>query len=160
MLNALIDQLRLGRVIATIGDGNAVQDNTYIDNLVHGQLLAADALVKGNAACGKAYFITDNEPLNNFEFFRPIIEGLGFRYPTLKIPRSVMMPIAIIWQYLHFTLGLPKPALSPKEVDKVAVTHFANINDARRDLGYQPVTSVAQAMERCLPYCRQYLQGN
>jgi len=45
--------------------------------------------------------------------------------------------------------------LSPKELDKVCVTHFANIKDARKDLGYTPLVSTAEGMVKCLAYCRE-----
>ncbi len=34
------------------------------------------------------------------------------------------------------------------------MTHYGSIRDAERDLGYRPVVSYEQAMQRCLPYCR------
>lgn len=152
MLDIMVEELESGRLIAMIGDGKALHDNSYIENLVHGEILAAEAMVEGHAACGKAYFITDNEPLNNFIFFKPVIEGLGYKFPKIKIPMKLMLPVSIIWQWLHFKLGLPEPILSPKELDKTAVTHFASIKDATRDLGYTPLVTTAEAMQKVVPY--------
>ena len=56
---------------------------------------------------GEAYFISDGKPVNNFEFFRPLVgkyvpnirffftfprqcEGLGYRYPELHLPLSLV----------------------------------------------------------------------
>ena len=43
--------------------------------------LAAAALhhERGCIAAGKAYFVTDGNPINNFEFMRPMIEVGGVR---------------------------------------------------------------------------------
>jgi 3beta-hydroxy-delta5-steroid dehydrogenase/steroid delta-isomerase len=154
LLDPLVTALARGQLKAVIGAAETLQDNTYIENLVHGELLAAQHLVPGGSACGKAYFISDYEPQNVFEFFRPLIEALGFEMPRRRLPRFVLLPILTAWQFLHFRLGIPPPLLAPHELDKVSVTHYGSIEDARRDLGYEPLKSVAEALRDCLPHCR------
>ena len=63
-----------GRFVAIIGDGSAMSDNTYIENLIDGHLEAARHLVPGSPLGGQAYFVTDGAPVNYFEFFRPFVE--------------------------------------------------------------------------------------
>ena len=155
MLDTLVDQLKSGRVVAMIGDTNSVQDVSFIENLVHGEILAALALYNGSRACGKAYFITDDEPVNNFVFFRPIIEDLGYRFPKLKVPIWLLTPVSQLLQWCHFKLKWPAPFLCPKEIDKAAVTHFSSMKEAREDLGYKPLKSVTEALDACMPYCRE-----
>ena len=155
ILDTVVEQVALGRFKAGIGSADTLQDNTFVGNLVHGEILAAQHLGPDGAASGKAYFITDYAPQNTFEFLRPIIEGLGEKLPTLRIPRALVRPVLELWQTLHFRMGLPAPALTPHELDKVSVTHYASIADAARDLGYQPVTPYAEAIAQCLPYCKK-----
>jgi 3beta-hydroxy-delta5-steroid dehydrogenase/steroid delta-isomerase len=157
ILGRFLDELTSGRLKLRIGNGSALQDNSHVDNLVHGEILAAEHLVRGGSACGKAYFITDNEPRNAFEFFRPLIEGLGYRFPSFGVPVGLLMPIVKLWQYLHFRFGIRTPVFTPHELDKIGVTHFASISAARQDLGYEPIKTVAEAMEECLAYCRELL---
>jgi 3beta-hydroxy-delta5-steroid dehydrogenase/steroid delta-isomerase len=157
ILDPLVIQLAQDRLKLAIGDASTLQDNSYIENLVHGELLAAQHLTPGGNACGKAYFITDNEPQNTFEFSRQLIEELGYQVPRRRLPRGLLLPILEAWEYLHFRVGLPAPMIGPHELDKISVTHYGSIEDARRDLGYQPVKSVAEAMRECLPYYRDLL---
>jgi 3beta-hydroxy-delta5-steroid dehydrogenase/steroid delta-isomerase len=159
MLDRFMAELTGGRLLAVVGDGSALKDTSHVENVVHGELLAAQQLVSGGTACGKAYFITDGEPVNAFEFFRPLIEGLGYRFPRIRLPRGLLMPVLRLWQYLHFRLGVAAPMLTPHELDKVSVTHFASIDAAREDLGYKPIKTVAQAMPECLAYCKSMLPG-
>ncbi len=158
MLDRFVQEVAGNKLVANLGNPNAVHDNSYIENLVHGEILAAECLVPGSPACGKAYFIVDDEPQNYFEFFRPLIEGMGYKFPKFWIPMWVLMPIMRLWQQMHFRRGWPPPIMSPIELEKVCITHFSNIRDAERDLGYQPVKTVAQAMEKCVPYCREELR--
>ncbi len=159
MLDTLVEQLKSGKVVAIIGDTNSVQDLSFIDNLVHGEILAAEALYSGSPACGKAYFITDDQPINNFVFFKPIFEALGYRLPKIQAPVWLLMPITRVLQWLHFTLKFPEPFLCPKEIDKAGITHFSSTKDARRDLGYEPIKTIEEATAACIPYCQQLLDS-
>jgi len=154
ILDAIVVQLAKGGLPAAMGMANTRQDNSYVTNVVHGALLGALHLGENGSACGKAYFISDYAPQNTFEFLRPIIEGLNCRFPTKRIPRGVVMPILNLWQHLHFRLGLPEPLLAPHELDKVSVTHYGSMRDAERDLGYTPARSYEEAIQECLPYCK------
>jgi 3beta-hydroxy-delta5-steroid dehydrogenase/steroid delta-isomerase len=157
LLDSIVKQAAAGRLTVAIGSADTLQDNSYIDNLVHGEILAAQHLRPDGSACGKAYFITDYRPQNMFDFFRPLIEGMGFAFPMRRIPGGLLSPVLTLWEHLHFRLGVPPPPVGPYELDKVTVTHYGSIRDAERDLGYKPVKSYEQAMEECLPYCRDLL---
>ncbi len=158
LLDRIVKQAAAGRLTMAIGSADTLQDNSYIDNLVHGEILAAQHLRLGGSACGKAYFITDYRPQNMFDFFRPLIEGMGFTFPTRRIPGGLLSPVLTLWEHLHFRLGVPPPPVGPYELDKVTVTHYGSIRDAERDLGYKPVKTYEQAMEECLLYCRDLLE--
>jgi 3beta-hydroxy-delta5-steroid dehydrogenase/steroid delta-isomerase len=154
MLDKFVAECAAGKLVAALGTPNAVHENSFIDNLVHGHILAAERLVEGNRCCGRGYFISDNEPENYFEFFRPLIEGLGYAFPRKWIPMGALMPLLTVWQWLHFKYGLPAPMMRPKELDKVCTTHISDIREPAQDLDYEPLYTVAEAMEKCLPYCR------
>ncbi len=158
ILDTIVTQVALGRLQAAIGSPGTKQDNTYIRNLIHGEILAARHLGPGGSACGKAYFISDYAPQNTFEFFRPLIEGLGCEVPSRRIPRGLVRPLLVLWQHLHFRLGVAAPPVTPHELDKISVTHYGSIRDAERELGYRPIVSHEEAMAECLPYCRELFE--
>jgi len=160
MIDRFVDQLAAGNLVARIGPLSALQDNSHVSNLVDGHLLAAQNLVENGVACGQAYFISDDEPMNSFEFFRPLIEGLGHPFPQRELPVWLLKPLAHAWQAAHFVLGVPAPFLTPHELDKVTVTHYASIEKARNELGYVPKKSVAEAMRECLEYCEARLRSS
>jgi 3beta-hydroxy-delta5-steroid dehydrogenase/steroid delta-isomerase len=154
IFDSIVKQAARGALKVAIGSPDTLQDNSYIDNLVHGELLAAEHLGPHGTASGKAYFITDYAPQNTFAFFRPIIEGLGVPFPTRRIPRAVIAPILSLWEHLHFRFGIAPPPFGPHALDKITVSHYGSIEDARRDLGYTPIKTYEQAISECLPYCR------
>lgn len=161
------EMLFLPRVIARCDDGllrvraghgEAKSDYSYIDNVVHGHLLAARKLSPGSSAAGQAYFINDGEHPKNFEFFRPVIEDLGLPFPERLIPALPLKVVAVMGEIAHWLLKTPRPGFTLIEVLKASVNHPCSIEKARRDLGYEPLVSGAEGIRRCLPYCRETLR--
>jgi len=155
ILDSIVKQAARGGLKAAIGSPDTLQDNSYVDNLVHGEILAAEHLGPEGTASGKAYFINDYSPQNTFEFMRPIIEGLGVPFPQRRIPRALLLPVVTLWEHLHFLLGAPPPPVERHAIDKITISHYGSIADARRDLGYEPVKPYPQAIAECLPYCKE-----
>jgi len=148
----LVAECLAGRYVAKIGDGSALSDNTFVENLVDAEIEAARHLVPGSPLCGQAYFVTDGRPINYFDFFRPVVEGLGFRHPRLRVPAGLVHAAMTGWEWLHARLGLPRPPLLSLEVRKIAVSHYNRIDRARRDFGYAPKVPMEEALARCLEY--------
>lgn len=154
MIDRFTQQLLSGRLKAKIGGSDIINDNSHVLNLVEAHCLAAVHLGPDSRVNGNAYFVGDNEPMNSFEFFRPLIEGLGYKVPDFSMPAGLLRPIFLLWQYLHFKIGLPEPVLSPHELDKISITHYGSSEAALADFGYKPIISVQEAMVQCLDYCR------
>jgi 3beta-hydroxy-Delta5-steroid dehydrogenase / steroid Delta-isomerase len=158
MFRKIFEQLVAGRVRVLVGRPGIRMDTTYIANLVHGQLLAAEQLHPLGTACGQAYFITDEQPINVFEFARPIVEACGQHWPRVRVPGRAVYAVMAGWQWLHFRLGLPAPPLEPLVVNRLCVDNFYATEKARRDLGYRPLVSIAEAIEISIPYYRELFE--
>lgn len=125
------------------GKPNSLVEFVHVDNLVSAHELAAEALApkKQHRSAGQAYFISDGRPVNNFEFFRPLIEGLGYSYPKLRLPISLIYFFAFLTEMVHHLIG-PwynfQPLLTRTEVYKTGVTHYFSMSKAKAELGYEP----------------------
>ena len=159
MFKMFFEQILDGVFIAQVGDGSALIDNSYVHNLIHGQILAAQHLVEGGTSPGQAYFINDNDPINMFEFAKPVVEAIGAKFPTVKLPYWLVKGIMVTWQELHFRFGFPEPPLPPLAIERIAITNYFSIEKARKDLGYEPVYTTEQAMEECLPFYKQLFEN-
>lgn len=158
MFKMFFEQIISGMFLARVGDGSAKIDNSYVHNLIHGQILAAQHLVEGGTAPGQAYFINDNDQINIFDFGTPMIEALGRKMPSLKVPYWIIKTIMVVWQELHFALKLPEPPLPPLAIERIAVNNTFSIAKAQRDLGYQPLYTTEQAMQECIPFYKEMFQ--
>ncbi len=76
MFRKVFENVLAGHVKVLVGNKNIKLDNSYVHNLIHGFILAGQHLVPGGTAPGQAYFINDGEPINMFEFARPVVVGV------------------------------------------------------------------------------------
>jgi 3beta-hydroxy-delta5-steroid dehydrogenase/steroid delta-isomerase len=152
MFRKLFESVLAGHVKVLVGSKDSKLDNSYVRNLIHGFILAGEHLVPGGTAPGQAYFINDGEPINMFEFSRPVVEACGQRWPKFRVSGPLVRWVMTIWQRLHFRFGFPQPPLEPLAIERVYLDNYFSIAKARRDLGYQPLFTTEQAMLECLPY--------
>ncbi|NXY81566.1 D42E1 reductase, partial [Alcedo cyanopectus] len=142
-LPRIVSYIERGLFKFVYGDPCSLVEFVHVDNLVQAHILASEALKasKNHAAAGQAYFISDGRPVNNFEFFRPLVEGLGYKFPTCRLPLSLVYFFAFLNEVVHFLVGRVynfQPLLTRTEVYKTGVTHYFSMEKARRELGYDP----------------------
>ena len=152
MFRKVFESVLAGHVKVLVGSKHAKLDNSYVHNLIHGFILAAEHLVPGGTAPGQAYFINDGEPVNMFEFSRPVVEACGEPFPTFRVPARLVWLAMVVWQFVHFRFGAPKPLLEPLAIERISRDNYFSIAKAKRDLGYEPLFTTRQAMADCLPY--------
>ncbi len=150
MVSKLVEELRRGTFVATVGDCTSLADNTHVDNLVQAELLAAEKLIEdSDLVGGQAYFVTDEEQMNIIEWFRPLIEGLGYRIPARSIPVRLMYSLAFVMEWLH-RFGGPRPFMTRLEVHNLTTSFTFRCDKARRDLGYRPTIGQSEGMKLCV----------
>jgi 3beta-hydroxy-delta5-steroid dehydrogenase/steroid delta-isomerase len=152
MFRKVFESVLAGHVKVLVGSKSVKLDNSYVHNLIHGFILAVEHLVPGGTAPGQVYFINDGEPINMFEFSRPVVEACGQPWPKLRVPGRLVWLVMTVWQWFHFRLGAPKPLLEPLAVERLYLDNYFSIAKAQRDLGYQPLFTTEQAMVECLSY--------
>ncbi|CAM0870163.1 unnamed protein product [Alopecurus aequalis] len=134
-----------------IGDGKNWDDFVYVENVVHGHLCAEKTLSTEEGAKrsgGKAYFITNMEPVNMWNFMYTVLEHLGYKSRfRFRIPSFILMVITYLidWSYNNiFSLyGLRKPGmLSSANIKYATLNRTFNCNNAVEELGYKPIVSL------------------
>jgi nucleoside-diphosphate-sugar epimerase len=143
--------LRLTRAgqLRRVGDGTNRIDGIYVENAVDAHLLAADALRPGSPASGRAYFISQGEPVNCWEWINQIL-ALAKLSP---ITRSISFPAAWRWGTL-LELGYRllrisgDPPMTRFLAAQLARNHYFDTRRAREDFGFHPRISLAEGMRR------------
>lgn len=155
MFKKMFEQVLSGNLVAKIGKRSNKLDNTFVHNLIQGQIKAAEHLVVDGTAPGQAYFINDNEPINAFEFSKPVFEAVGVKLPIVSIPGQPVIRGLTAWEFAHFKFDLPSPPLAPTDVERVSIDNYFSISKAQRELGYYPEYDSKKGMELAIPYYRE-----
>lgn len=158
MIRSFLEQMAAGKFKVLVGDPAAVTDNTHVENLVDAELLAARALrERPQVAGGRAYNVSDGEPMNGMAWFRPLVEGLGETFPQRWLPMWLIRSVAWAGETAHW-LGAPPPLLTLRGVNNLAESSRLSIERARRELGYAPRYTQANGIALLLPAARAFIE--
>ncbi len=144
--------LPLRVIVTVIGARNA----PYIDNLVDAQIRAAERLVESSPVCGKAYFVTDGDPINTGTFSQTLVDQMGLNARTIRVPGLVARALAAASERVFQVFGKPKPPVSIVEVRLCVNDSYFSIDSARRDLGYEPIVDTREGIRRTAQDARDY----
>ncbi len=157
MIQSILTALAKDQFKILIGSGDSRMDNTHVENLVDAQLLAAKALrEKPEQVGGQPYFIMDDESYNPLEWFRPLIEGLGYPFPTRRLPGGLMYAVATLVELTQLWRHAP-PNLTQRGIRNLTEHGHFSIERARSELGYAPRWDRANGFPRLLPSARAFI---
>ena len=152
LIPRLLDRARKGR-LRIVGDGGNMADVTYVENVAQAHQLASEKLVDGSPVCGRAYFITNGEPVKVWEFINNILLGVGMQPVTRTIPFRLAYLVGLGLEMFHSLLRLKlEPIMSRFLASQLATDHCYNIEAARKDLGYEPEISVTDGLKILIAY--------
>ncbi len=132
-----------------IGTAKKLVDFTYIDNAADAHLCAADHLAPGLPAAGKAYFISQAEPVPIWAFVNRVLACSGLAPVEGSVPRSVAYAVGAMLEVLYRLLPVSgEPRLTRFLVEELSTAHWFDISAARRDLSYEPAVGMEEGFRR------------
>jgi nucleoside-diphosphate-sugar epimerase len=139
---------RRGR-LRIVGDGTNLIDTIYVENAAEAHLLAADALRPGAAAAGKAYFISQGEPVNCWRWLNELLALAKLPPVSRRVsPRAAWLAGAC-WEAIYWLFRLRgEPPMTRFLAAQLSTSHYFNIENARKDIGYSPKISLSEGMRR------------
>jgi len=143
----IISRAQMGRLRLARNHNNLV-DTTYIDNAVDAHLAAADCIGVGAACAGKAYFISNGEPLPMSAIINRILDAAGMPAINKTLPDNLLYVIGQLSEWLYWAFNIKgEPVMTRFIARQLCCSHWYNISAAKRDLEYQPRVSVEQGMK-------------
>jgi sterol-4alpha-carboxylate 3-dehydrogenase (decarboxylating) len=149
-----------------IGDAKNQMDFTYVKNVTHACMLAAENIDKVN---GEAFFITNDEPQSFWGFLGDMLVDLGYKRPYISIPAKLMEIIGLIVTFLLFLLKIITfgyvniPVPTPISTDKLAYytqDRRFNCAKAKKLMGYKPIYDMETARKRTTDWYRKEFMDN
>lgn len=165
---AFVDTAAAGKFKFQMGNGKNLFDWTFNYNVVHAHFLAAQALLKSHVqqpsndmrVAGEGFIITNDEHMPFWDFARALGDAAG--YPTriedvMSIPKFVALPMAVIAEWVTWitSFGRKKSGLNRVGIRFSCMTRTYRIDKAKRVLGYKPLVSMREAIQRSGKACRR-----
>ncbi len=145
LLPRVIEAVRAKR-LKVIGSGSNQVDVTFVKDAARAHIHALAALQSGLAS-GKAYFISQGEPVFLWDWLNKILRELG--QPELKgrVPLPLAYSLGAILEGLWQLLPLKgEPPLTRFAAVELAKDHYFDLSNARCDLDYAPSYSMEEAL--------------
>ena len=146
ILPRLLSKVRRGKLLLPGPD--KVIDTIFVENAALAHLKALEELANGGACAGKAYFVTNNEPMRQREIIARLLEAVGVPVEIKPVPLPLAMLVAGACELIWRTLRLrSEPPVTRFSVEQLATAHWYDTRAAERDFGYRPVIPIAAALK-------------
>ncbi len=148
LIPRLIARARTGQ-LRRVGDGTNRVDMVYVENAAEAHLQAADVLLPQSAVAGNAYFISQGEPVNCWQWIDEILALAGLPPVRRSISLRAAWGVGAVLEGAHKALGFAsEPRMTRFLAAQLGTSHYFNIARAKRDFNYSPRISTAEGMRR------------
>jgi nucleoside-diphosphate-sugar epimerase len=138
----ILERARAGR-LRIVGEGRNCVDMVHVDNAADAHLLAETAL--DGPAAGRAYFITNGEPVVLWDWINGLLTALGEPVVKKHVSLGAASAIGAVCEAAWRVFPLKgEPPMTRFIAAELAKDHWFSLDAARRDLGYTPRISMAE----------------
>lgn len=157
LIPRLLERARSGR-LRIVGTGRNRIDLAHVENVVDAHLLAEAALgsERAPACAGRAYFITNGEPVALWDWVNDLLAAAGEPPVRRRIPLAAAAALGAACELAWRLLPLGgQPPMTRFVAAELAKDHWFDGGAARRDLGYVPKVTMAQGMAELAAWLRE-----
>ena len=132
-----------------IGPGTNLVDATYIDNAAEAHLLASNALDIGSTVAGKAYFVSNGEPVPLWNLIDRLLACADIPPIRRTIPATTAYNLGWLFEVIYKLAGRrDEPPMTRFVARQLSTSHWYSLDAARRDFGYVPSISIEEGLKR------------
>ncbi|MCC7292479.1 MAG: NAD-dependent epimerase/dehydratase family protein [Phycisphaerales bacterium] len=154
LLPRIVARARRHRLVR-IGNGENLVDITYIDNAAQAHVQAADELSSPGRCAGRAYFVSQGEPVKLWDWIGEVLARISAPPIRRRLSHRTARCAGACMEGLYRMLRIrAEPPMTRFLADQLAHDHYFDISAARRDFGYTPVVSTAEATDRLVEWLK------
>lgn len=148
LIGRIVERARAGRLFV-VGDGGALIDTTYVDNAADALVAAVEALGPTSELAGRAFVISNGEPLPVRVLLERICEAAGAPPPKREVPLPLARGLAAVVERVW---ARARPDAEPPAtrflVDQLGLAHWFDPRPFREATGWAPAVSIDEGMRR------------
>ena len=144
----LVERARAGQ-LRRVGNGRNLIDVTYVENAALAHWQAYEALEAGSPVAGQAYFLSQGEPVNCWDWIDEILVLHGLLPVTKAVPAGAAYAAGAALEAAYRVAGRwDEPRMTRFLAAQLSTSHYFDISRAQRDFGYRPQVTTAEGMRR------------
>ena len=144
----LIERARQGR-LRRVGSGKNLVDTVYIDNAADAHVQAADKLEPHSPVAGRAFFISNGEPLPLWDLIDRMLACAELPPVKRSVSATTAYCVGGLLELVYTLLGRSdEPPMTRFVARQLATAHWFQIEAAQRAFGYRPTVSVDDGLRR------------
>ena len=148
LVSRIFERAKTGR-LRLVGKQKNLVDSTYVDNAAEAHILAAEALTPDANCAGKAYFISNDEPLPMVELINRILAAADLPATDKTIPAQLAYTLGMIMEVAYKLFNIKDEPMMTRFVAKqLSCAHWYDLTAAKQDFGYQAKVTINEGMER------------
>ncbi|MCJ8302949.1 2-alkyl-3-oxoalkanoate reductase [Shewanella sp.] len=151
----VIERAKAGR-LKLVGKEDKLVDTIYVDNAAYAHILAAVNLCSEHAsAAGKAYFLSNDEPITMAAMLNKILACADLPEVTKRVPAGLAYVVGVMLESVYGVLGkTDEPMMTRFVAKQLSTSHYFDISAAKTDFGYSPIISIDQGMVKLREYLK------
>lgn len=147
ILPRLATKVRRGRILLPGPD--KIIDTIFVENAAQAHVMALQELADLGRCAGKAYFVTNNEPLPQREIISRLLAAVGIEVQVIAVPLRLARAAGTLCELAWKALSLEtEPPVTRFAIDQLATAHWFDTRAAERDFGYRPSITIAEGLAR------------
>ncbi|MCL1065339.1 NAD-dependent epimerase/dehydratase family protein [Shewanella olleyana] len=144
----VIERAKIGK-LKLVGKQDKLVDTIYVDNAAYAHILAAVDLSKTANAAGKAYFLSNDEPITMASMLNKILACVDIAPVTKRVPAGVAYTAGVILESVYGLLKKQQEPIMTRFVARqLSTCHYFDISAAKQDFGYQALINIDEGMQR------------
>ena len=148
LVPGIIARGKVGK-LKRIGKQDKLVDFTFIEDAAEAHLQAADCLAIGSSVAGRAFFISQGQPLPLWGFVNRVLAAAELPPVTKTISPNVAYFAGILCETLYSLLRLKDdPPMTRFLAEELSTAHWFDIGAAKRNLAYSPKTSIEEGFTK------------
>jgi nucleoside-diphosphate-sugar epimerase len=140
LIPRLVDRAKKGR-LRIIGTGENIIDTVHVDYAAQAHVDALEVLLeRPQTINGRAFFITDDEPVKCWDWISQILRQFNLSSPTKSISVNSAYRIGHLMEMIYRVSRIKlEPPMTRFVALQMGLDHYYNISAAKELLGYRPI---------------------
>lgn len=148
LLPRLAEASRAGK-LKRVGPGKNLVDIIYVDNAADSHVKAYEVLSTDSNNQGKAYFISQERPVNCWEFINQLLEISNAPKVCREVPIWLAYTVGSIYELFYglFRIKRSEPPMTRFVALQLGKSHYFNLINAKKDFGYDPKITIEHSLK-------------